>query len=118
MALVHHATLSPTKQELVAAWLPTRNWGGRRTIQDKLAEYRFDDPDGEVGIETILFRCDDGTLVQVPLTHRAAPLDGADDLLVGTADHSFLGPRWVYDGCGDPVWARALATAILTGGRQ
>jgi hypothetical protein len=29
-----------------------------------------------------------------------------------------LGPRWVYDGCIDPVWASTLATAILTGGTQ
>jgi hypothetical protein len=118
MALVHHATLSPTKQELVAGWLPTRPWANGRTIVEKLAEYRFDDPDGEVGVETILFRCDDGSVVQVPLTYRGAPLDGADGFLLGTADHSYLGPRWVYDGCGDPVWAQALATAILTGGTQ
>ena len=26
--------------------------------------------------------------------------------------------RWVYDGCGDPVYVRALATAILSGGTQ
>lgn len=93
MALVHHATLAPTKQQLVTAWLPTRSWGRGRSVVDKLAEYRFDDPDGEVGIETILFRCSDDTLVQVPLTYRAAPLPGADGLLVGTAEHSFLGPR-------------------------
>ena len=29
-----------------------------------------------------------------------------------------LGERWVYDGCGDPVWASTLATAILTEGSQ
>ncbi len=29
-----------------------------------------------------------------------------------------LGSRWVYDGCGDPVWAATLATAILTGASQ
>lgn len=29
-----------------------------------------------------------------------------------------LGRRWVYDGCGDPVWAATLAAAILTGGTQ
>jgi hypothetical protein len=26
--------------------------------------------------------------------------------------------RWVYDGCGHPVWATALATTVLTGGTQ
>ena len=118
MALVHRATLSPSKQELVAAWLPTRGWADGIDITTKVAEYRFDDPAGEVGIETIVFAADDGTIVQVPLTYRAAPLDGADDFLMGTTEHSVLGTRWVYDGCIDPVWATTLATAILTGGTQ
>jgi hypothetical protein len=118
MALVHRATLIPSKQELVAAWLPTRAWADGIEITTKVAEYRFDDPAGEVGVETILFAADDGATVQVPLTYRGAPLDGADDFLVGTTEHSVLGSRWVYDGCVDPVWAAALATAILTGGTQ
>src|SRR6478672_4047639 len=118
MALVHRATLSPSKQELVAAWLTTRRWADGIEITTKVAEYRFDDPAGEVGVETILFAADDGATVQVPLTYRGAPLDGADDFLVGTTDHSVLGPRWVYDGCADPVWATTLTTAILTGGTQ
>lgn len=118
MGLVHRATLTPSKHDLVAAWLPSRAWAEGRELTGKVAEYRFDDPAGEVGIETIVFADSQGTTVQVPLTYRAAPLDGADDFLVGTSDHSVLGPRWVYDGCGDPVWATALATAILTGGTQ
>jgi len=118
MGLVHRATLSPSKQELVAAWLSTRRWADGIEITTKVAEYRFDDPAGEVGVETILFAADDGATVQVPLTYRGAPLDGGDDFLVGTTEHSVLGARWVYDGCIDPVWASTLATAILTGGTQ
>lgn len=119
MGIVHHtATLSPTKQELVEAWLPNRSWAGGRQVTGKVAEYRFDDPDGEVGVETILWRTDEGAVVQTPLTYRAAPLDGAEAHLVGTTDHSVLGQRWVYDGCGDPVWASTLVHAISTGGRQ
>jgi hypothetical protein len=118
MGLVYHrATLEPSKQELAGAWLPSRSWAPDGPIE-KVAEYRFDDPDGEVGVESILWRTGDGTLLQVPFTYRAAPLGGADDFLVGTTDHSVLGPRWVYDGCGDPVWAATLAAAILTGGTQ
>jgi hypothetical protein len=118
MALVHRATLTPSKQELVESWLPTRSWGSGRTVAGKVAEYRFDDPAGEVGVETILWRTDDGAVLQTPLTYRAAPLEGAEMYLIGTTEHSVLGHRWVYDGCGDPVWAATLAAAILTGGTQ
>ncbi|HEX4685214.1 MAG TPA: hypothetical protein VH228_00430 [Nocardioides sp.] len=118
MGIVHRATLTPSKQELVEAWLPSRAWAEGRTITEKVAEYRFDDPAGQVGVETILWRTDDGTLLQTPLTYRGAPLAGGDSVLIGTCGHSVLGPRWVYDGCGDPIWAATLTTAILTGGQQ
>lgn len=118
MGIVHRATLTPSKQELVEAWLPSRPWGTGQTIESKVAEYRFDDPAGEVGIETILWRTTDGTVLQTPLSYRAEPLDGAEQYLIGRSEHSVLGSRWVYDGCGDPLWAHTLATAILTGGTQ
>jgi hypothetical protein len=119
MGIVHHtATLSPTKQELVEVWLPSRPWAAARLVVGKVAEYRFDDPEGEVGVETILWHTDDGTVFQTPLTYRGAPLGGAEAHLIGTTDHSVLGQRWVYDGCGDPVWASTLVDTITTGGRQ
>ncbi|WP_406067917.1 CG0192-related protein [Micromonospora sp. NBC_01638] len=127
MALLHRATLHPTKLDLLAAWLPGRPWFARPTgVSAEPAgvdvvsrgAYRFDDPAGEVGIETMLVGVADGPVHQVPLTYRAAPLDGADDWLVGTTEHSVLGPRWVYDGCVDPVYVAALAHAILTGSGQ
>ncbi len=118
MALVHRATVDPSKQQLVEAWLPTRPWAQGLALTKKLAEYRFDDPAGEVGVETIVFAAGDDAMVQVPLTYRATPLADGGDFLVGTCEHSVLGPRWVYDGCGDPVWVATLAAAILTGGTQ
>jgi hypothetical protein len=118
MAIVHRATLSPSKQALVETWLQRQSWASGLGPIRKLAEYRFDDPAGEVGVETILWRTTEGAIVQIPLTYRAAPLPGAEPHLIGTSDHTVLGQRWVYDGCGDPVWAAALATAILTGGTQ
>jgi hypothetical protein len=119
MALLYpRATLQPTKLELLASWLPTRSWyrGPAEPNLTRVAGYRFDDPDGEVGIETLLVGAETGPVHQVPLTYRAAPLDGADAWLVGTMEHSVLGRRWVYDACGDPVYAAALAVTILTGG--
>src|SRR3954454_15303945 len=118
MGLVHAATLSPSKRELVEAWLPTRPWAQDRVIADKVAEYRLDDPAGEVGIETILWRTEDAELLQTPLTYRSAPLEGGERFLISTAEHSVLGRRWVYDACGDPVWVATLVEAIVTGGRQ
>lgn len=119
MALIHRATLHPTKLELLAAWLPTRDWyAGTAGTQIRVAGYRFDDPAGEVGIETILVRSLEGPVHQVPLTYRGAPLNGANDWLIGTSEHSALGKRWIYDGCGDPVYAAALASAILADAGQ
>jgi hypothetical protein len=114
MALIHQATLRPTKLQLLSDWLPTRSWydGPTGEVQ-RVATYRFDDPAGAVGLETMLVRIGDGPAFQVPLTYREAPLDGADDLLLGTADHSVLGKRWIYDGTGDPVFVGELAKAIV-----
>ncbi|MEV0564973.1 hypothetical protein [Dactylosporangium sp. NPDC050588] len=116
MALLHRADLTPTKLELLNAWLPTRSWYAGPAAPDvaKVGAFRFDDPAGEVGIETILVRAGDGPVLQVPLTYRGAPLDGADRWLVGITEHSVLGTRWVYDATGDPVYAAALARIILT----
>jgi hypothetical protein len=118
MALIHRATLSPSKLELLAGWLPSREWFTGEAAVRQLGSYRFDDPDGEVGLEAFLLHAPGGSVLHVPLTYRGAPLAGAEELLVGTMEHSVLGTRWVYDGCGDPVWVRALLTAVLTGGTQ
>ena len=118
MALVHRATLAPSKQELVESWLPSRSWASDRKVVGKLGEYRFDDPAGEVGVETILWHTDDGAVLQTPLTYRAMPLPDMEMHLLGTSEHSVLGQRWVYDGCADPVWAATLAAVILAGGVQ
>jgi len=118
MALIHRATLNPPKLQLLTSWLPTRPWFPGDTHLHQLGAYRFDDPNGAVGVEAFLLQAGDGPVVHVPLTYRGAPLAGADAFLVGTTEHSVLGTRWVYDGCGDPVWAATLATAVLTGGTQ
>jgi hypothetical protein len=120
MALLHRAELHPTKLELLTRWLPSRPWyqGRAGTDVTLVAAYRFDDPAGAVGIETMLVKSDDGPIHQIPLTYRGAPLDGGDDWLVGTTEHSLLGRRWVYDACGDPVYAAALASAIFEGTGQ
>jgi len=50
MALIHRATIRPTKAELLDDWVPMQPWGTREL--ELVGAYRFDDPDGEVGIET------------------------------------------------------------------
>jgi hypothetical protein len=119
VAVIHNAQIAPTKAELIAGWLPSQSWsGGAPAPFELLGAYRFDDPAGEVGIETHLVRTGGGAVLQVPLTYRGAPLEGAARHLVGTTEHSHLGRRWVYDGCGDPVYAAVLAATIRTGGRE
>lgn len=61
MALLHRATMHPTKRELLAGWLPGRDWYQEHPDAGVavVASYRFDDPAGAVGIETLLVRAGD-----------------------------------------------------------
>jgi hypothetical protein len=55
MAVFHRATITPTKAELIAEWAPTRPWGPSAADRiEVIGSYRFDDPDGRVGMETHL----------------------------------------------------------------
>ena len=120
VAVHHPATIVPGKLELLQAWVPHQPWtGGADTSRlTRLGSYRFDDPDGEVGMETHLLGTADGQVLQAPLTYRGEPRAGAEDSLVTTMTHTTLGDRWIYDACHDPVYVTALATAVLTGGRE
>jgi hypothetical protein len=115
MALFHRATITPTKAELIAEWAPTQPWGPPAADAiEVIGSYRFDDPDGRVGMETHIVTAG-GALMQVPLTYRDAPLDGAEDSLVTEMHHSVLGTRWVYDGLRDPRLVVMLAAVAMTG---
>lgn len=105
MAVVHSsATIRPTKQELL------------ETVLDGPVEvvgaYRFDDPEGEVGVEGFLVRRDAG-LLHVLFSYRGAILADEGARLVSTMEHSELGPRWIYDGATDPVAIACVRRAIL-----
>jgi hypothetical protein len=117
MAIVYpQATLTPSKRELMDGWLPSRPWFDGNLERKPVGSFRFDDPAGEVGLEGFLLGADGLPTYFLPLTYRGAPLEDADEHLIGTTEHSELGPRWVYDGCGDPVFVGELTRAVLTGG--
>lgn len=105
MAILHKgSTISPTKPEILEKML-----GGPVEV---VGSYRFDDPEGAVGVEGFVVRRGDGTR-HVVLTYRDAALEGAQDHLVATMQHSELGSRWVYDGKGDPVAVECFRRAVL-----
>jgi hypothetical protein len=120
MAILHRAELTPSKIELVRSWAPHQPFfaGDVAAELSVIASFRFDDPEGEVGIETLLVRVSGGGVLHIPLTYRGAPLAGAEPWLIGTMEHSVLGPRWVYDATGDPVYLAELGTAAATGGTE
>jgi hypothetical protein len=120
MAHQHRAELTPSKVETITAWVRAQPWfeGDATAELDKVAAFRFDDPEGRVGIETLLVVAGDGPVLQVPLTYRDAPLAQAEAFFLGAMEHSVLGTRYVYDGMGDPVYLTAVATAALSGGTQ
>lgn len=115
MALYHRATLTPSKLEAVAGWIPGQPWGPPADAEvAAIGAFRFDDPEGRVGMEVHLVTAGD-VVFQVPLTYRDAPLADADQALVTEMEHSALGTRWVYDGLRDPLLVTMLAAVAMTG---
>lgn len=119
MAEIHKgASITPTKLELLAAWMGSQRWyAGKGTSPSprRLASWRLGDPAGEVGVEVLVVADDSGpspVVYQVPLTYRAAPLASIDHALVGVTEHSVLGTRWVYDAPHDPVYAAQLLELV------
>lgn len=111
-AEIYDAVLTPGKMDLLRAWVPRQSWfEGDPSELEQVTAYRFVDPEGEVGMESFLLT--DGTqTLHVPVTYRGAELPGAEDSLVGTLEHSVLGPRWVYEAAADPVYVAEVRRVI------
>jgi maltokinase-like protein len=121
MSFIHRTTMSPTKLELLATWLPRQPWyrgtAGQAPVLSRAGGFRLDDPAGEVGLEFMAVRDTSGAApvtYHVPMAYRGAPLPGGEHALLGTAEHGVLGKRWLYDGAHDPVLADQLC-ALLRG---
>lgn len=125
MAILHpEARLSPSKLDVLARWMPRQRWfadktGGEPSLR-YLGGYRIDDPAGEVGVE-VLIVADDAPLAtggspvtyQVPLTYRGREDPALAHALLGVANHSVLGTRWIYDAPHDPVFAAGLLGVLI-----
>ena len=61
MAILHEATITPRKDELIGPWLRTRTWWDGEDERGPVGTFRLDDPAGEVGIECFLFGSSGGT---------------------------------------------------------
>jgi hypothetical protein len=118
MALLHEATISPRKDELVGPWLATRPWWDGEAERGPVGSFRLDDPAGQVGIECFLLGSASGSNLFVPVTYREAPSPGLEASLLGTLEHSVLGTRYMYDACADPVFVATVLDTIRSGGRH
>ncbi|GAB2843164.1 maltokinase N-terminal cap-like domain-containing protein [Lentzea nigeriaca] len=107
------ATLTPSFRDFLPAWVTRQSWYDGSGSLRPTGFFRFEDPAGEVGVETHLLH-DGEAVYQVPLTYRPGPLEGG--ALVTTAEHSVLGTRWIYDAVTDPVWIAAILHLVATGG--
>ncbi|GAA4527444.1 hypothetical protein GCM10023160_23700 [Brachybacterium paraconglomeratum] len=110
MAIIYRAELSPNKTEILHDFLSQRSWGEAGELE-LLGAYRFDDPEGEVGVECHLVRVGE-TTYHLPLTYRPTRVDGADEHLLATMQHSVLGERFVYDGLADETALDCFRRAI------
>jgi hypothetical protein len=118
MALLHEATITPRKDELIEPWLRTRSWWDGAAERGPVGSFRLDDPVGQVGMECFMLGSESGSTLFVPVTYRGTPLAGAEPGLLGTMEHSALGTRYVYDACCDPVFVAAVLDTIRSGSRQ
>jgi hypothetical protein len=115
------ATLVPHFRDFLPAWVARQPWylGAGTPSLSPVGYFRFEDPAGEVGIETHLVT-DGAALYQIPLTYRGAPMRDATphapEPLIASAEHSVLGTRWIYDGVADPVWVDELLRLVQTNG--
>ncbi|MGC4151550.1 MAG: hypothetical protein QM628_00535 [Propionicimonas sp.] len=115
IAKIEHATLSPSKLDLLRGWLAEQPWfEGDPDDLERVGSFRFVDPDGEVGIETLLLSSG-GTTYQVPVTYRSEELPEGQFGFIGNLEHSTLGTRWVYDAVADPVYVVELLRVIHEG---
>ncbi len=118
MAKIHRsATLAPHFRDFLPPWVARQPWyrGISTPALSPVGYFRFEDPAGEVGIETHLVT-DGVALSQVPMAYRDAPLASASEALISTAEHSVLGARWIYDAEHDPVWGSELLRLVRTNG--
>lgn len=115
MAKIHPgATLTPHFRDFLPEWVARQPWylGEGVPSLAPVGYFRFEDPAGEVGVETHLVS-DGSALYQVPMTYRGAPINGGtEQALIATAEHSVLGTRWIYDGEKDPIWAGEVLRLI------
>lgn len=120
MALIYNTTMDPTKMQLLAGWLPQQEWFTGDVAQlTSVGAYRFDDPDGEVGMEGHLLTAGDDVVYHVPVTYRGADLpDVSDSDRLGTSAHGVLGTRWIFNAEADPVYRAVLADTIMQGGSE
>ncbi|GAB2682229.1 maltokinase N-terminal cap-like domain-containing protein [Thalassiella azotivora] len=108
-------------RHLLATWMPRQRWypaKGRGVGLRSLAVLDLGTaPDGTTA-QVHVVGLDSGDrfdVVQVPLTLRTAPRDGAEggpDSFVGEVDLPGAGARWVYDGPHDPVYVQALLRGL------
>ncbi len=103
---------------LLHTWLPRQRWypaKGRGVSLHQVGGMTLDDPDPTVEVEVHLVGLDSGgrfDVVQVPLTFRSEPLEGAGSALLGRTAHGRFGERWVYDGPHDPAYVAALLRSL------
>lgn len=112
MADIYSAQLNPGKLDVVTDWVAKQGWAAELDLEanplEAVTAYRFDDPAGEVGIEIHIVKSGD-QLLQVPLTYRGAPLEGADEAFVANMEHSCSA-----SGGSTPAWATRCSGSAST----
>ena len=115
MAIFHSSTNTPSKLDIITAWIGDQGWGPTAgAALDLVGSFHLEDPEGEVGMQVHLVH-GEGDLFQVPLTYRATRVPGLEPAFLSTMEHSVLGTRFVYDGLGDHRFVSVFAGVAACG---
>lgn len=105
------ASVKPSALELVNDWIGRQPWFVGNPALELVGTFKFEDPDGEVGLHNMIVRSR-GHLYYVPVTWRSEMLPGWADL-IGEAQHTVLGRRYLYNAETDPVFMDELRRVIV-----
>ncbi|MFD1213431.1 1,4-alpha-glucan branching enzyme, partial [Arthrobacter sp. GCM10027362] len=115
--------VTPPLPQMLLDWLPRQRWfpaKGQDVVLRRLGGIRLPDPGGKTALAVHIVAVHTGKqayVVNVPVSLRDTPLEGAEQGLIGELNAGGDGAsrRWLYDGAYDPLFVAAWLEMMRSG---